>query len=67
VATCLRRITEISAANSKLARKFSSSTRRPVSDNSQAKTSDLFAEERYKTSPLIVQVNPVNPGVGDKP
>jgi hypothetical protein len=51
----------------KLARKFSRKSRRPVSDDSQAKTSDLFAEVCYKSSPLIVKINPVNPGDKDKP
>jgi hypothetical protein len=51
----------------KLVRKFSRKSRRPVSDNSQAKTSNLFTEVCYKSSPLIVKINPVNPGDKDKP
>jgi hypothetical protein len=51
----------------KLARNFSRKSRRPVSDDSQAKTSDLFAEVYYKSSPLIVKINLVNPGDKDKP
>jgi hypothetical protein len=48
-------------------RKSSRKSRRPVSDGSQAKTSDLFAEVCYKSSPLIAKINPVNPGDKDKP
>jgi hypothetical protein len=49
-------------------RKFSRKSRRPVSDDSQAKkTSDLFAEVCYKPLPLIAEINTVNPGDKDKP
>jgi hypothetical protein len=48
-------------------RKFSRKSRRPVSDDSQAKRSDLFAEVCYKSSPLITKINPVNLGDKDKP
>jgi hypothetical protein len=39
----------------------------PVLDNSQAKRSNFFAEVCYKSLPLIVKINPVNPGDKDKP
>jgi hypothetical protein len=48
-------------------RKISRKSRRPVSDDSQAKTSDLFTEVRYKSLPLIAKINPVNLGDKDKP
>jgi hypothetical protein len=48
-------------------RKFSRKSRKPVSDDSQAKRSDLFAKVRYKSLPLITKINPVNPRDKDKP
>jgi hypothetical protein len=54
-------------AASQAHKKISRKSRRPVSDDSQAKTSDLFAEVCYKSSPLIAKINPVNPGDKNKP
>jgi hypothetical protein len=47
--------------------KISRKSRRPILDNSQAKRSNLFAEVRYKSSPLIMKINPVNPEDKNKP
>jgi hypothetical protein len=53
-------------AASQACEKIFKKSRRPVSDDSQAKTSNLFAEVCYKSSPLIAKINPVYPGDKDK-
>jgi hypothetical protein len=53
-------------AASQASEKTSRKSRRPVSDNSQVKSSDLFTEVHYKFSSFILKINPVNPEDKDK-
>jgi hypothetical protein len=65
VATCLRHIEDHSISSSR--ENFQENQEDLFRTAHRQKTSDLFAEVRYKSSPLIAKINPVNPGDKDKP